>query len=179
MFRTLREQYGLTQHDIALQTGRTPNYILKAENETFPSPSPALMQFFLDLDPDLDRRFLTDWYHASQLKTRHKWLETWTPSDLAHPIFRLNWVTLNAGRMNPMNPTQNPMNPTQYALSQGLCIPAAVVYKMENGGLIPSAVGAILDTLVSYTSSGEYDTGSEDTAYDVTDRLLRIREDFT
>jgi transcriptional regulator with XRE-family HTH domain len=46
MFRDLRLSLGLTQQELADLTGRTRNYIIKAEQCTFPSPPVALVNFY-------------------------------------------------------------------------------------------------------------------------------------
>ena len=62
MFRTLRLKYDLSQAEIAERTHRTPNYILKAEQLVFPSPPPALVQFFVSLEPETyNEELLTEW----------------------------------------------------------------------------------------------------------------------
>jgi transcriptional regulator with XRE-family HTH domain len=46
MFRDLRLSLGITQQELADITGRTRNYIIKAEQCTFPSPPVALVNFY-------------------------------------------------------------------------------------------------------------------------------------
>lgn len=181
MFRTLREQYGLTKVQVAAATGRSPNYILKCEDLVFPSPPAALIQFYMDLDPTLDKDFLTDWYLEAQHKKRLAFLDDWSPSDTSSANFRQSWV--------PRYPSYDadadalglgaPENPTQYALSKGLCIAASVVYHMETHVRpLPEAVSGLMDQLIHYTRSGQFVGDDSDTAYAVTDRLERIKKDF-
>lgn len=46
MFQALREAEGLTRPQLAQLTGRSVNYILKAEQATFPTPPTALVDFW-------------------------------------------------------------------------------------------------------------------------------------
>jgi hypothetical protein len=172
MFRELRLQHGLTQSEIATATHRTPNYILKAEDLTFPSPPPALMQFYRELDPALTHDLLTDWYYSAQRTKRELWLEVFTPTAASQPTFRGSWIMKDYGN--------DWLTPTQYALSKGLCIPASVVYNMERypKKAMPAAVGVVMDQLLTYTKSGRFNL-NENFDPELIDSLERIKEEFS
>ena len=147
MFRTLRAQHNLTQQEVADQTNLSPNYVLKAEQLTFPIPSPVLADFYLKLDPSLDLDYLKSWYAQEQKAQREMWLSSWQPA-LDPGSFRKSWQDIYAV------PTVIP--PTQYALSNGLCIPASVVYAMERGAR-PHLVKQVLNQLIDFVESGRFE----------------------
>lgn len=169
MFRELRLQHGLTQSEIATATHRSPNYILKAEDLTFPSPPPALLQFYRELDPALDLELLTDWYYDSQRATREKWLDHYIPAPSRQKTFRTSWLMA----------VEDWIHPTQYRLSKGLCIPASVVYNMDKNPThpLPAAVEVVMDQLLAYTKSGRFSL-HEHFSFELVAHLERIKRDF-
>lgn len=170
MFRTLRLEYGLTQQQVADATHRTPNYILKAEDLTFPSPPPALVQFYAEIDGAYDKELLTNWYYEAQQKRREQWLEDYIPAPRLQQTFRDNWIKVGVEDWEV---------PTQYRLSKGLCLQASVVYNMDKypHRKLPAAVGVALDQLISYTTSGRF-TMHENFSYDLVGHLVRLKEHF-
>lgn len=174
MFRELRLQHGLTQSEVATLTHRTPNYILKAEDLTFPSPPPALLQFYRELDPALTVDLLTDWYYSAQRTVRERWLEHYVPAPTRQATFRTSWL-----RAGGLGAEQDWEVPTQYRLSKGLCIPASVVYNMDKHPTrpLPTAVGVVMDQLIAYTSSGRFAL-HENYHLDLVTYLIRLKEGF-
>lgn len=61
--------------------------------------------------------------------------------------------------------------PTEYAISQGLCIPAAAVYNAEHKGLVSQSIRTALQDLVDYCESGEVLANTHLTEDQVTDVL--------
>jgi len=142
MFRTLRENAGLTQSQVAEAIGRSPNYVLKAEDLTFPAPPASLVEFYSN---QLDKETIKSWYRESQRTQRYMWLETHEPVILGATNFRTAWRSTTTGAF-----------PTQYGLSKGLCLPASIVYSMEAKPSAPAVVVECMDQLLSFVESGEF-----------------------
>jgi len=184
MFKDIRQGYGLTRNDVARLTRRSVNYVLKAEQATFPAPPIALLDFYarqegpevpllLDWEP-MDRDIMRDDYRNYQRRQRHAWLHTWEPvlgATVGYP-FRFKWrkrMGQNPWREAGANEENygavgafdfaldEDVYSSQYGLSVGLCLPAAVIYRNE---LAPNAkAGAIrecMEDLVEYALSGGY-----------------------
>jgi transcriptional regulator with XRE-family HTH domain len=150
MFKTLRAQHNLSQQDVANATGLSPNYILKAEQLTFPIPSPVLADFYLKLDPTLDLDYLKSWYAQEQRTQRELWLTEYRPT------LSRSWLFDGSFR-HAWEHTETCEVPTQYALSKGLCISASVVYSLEHGAR-PYIVRTVLDQLIDFVESGRFET---------------------
>lgn len=180
MFRTLRLKYDLSQAEIAERTHRTPNYILKAEQLVFPTPPPALIDFFVKLEPEAyNEELLTEWYYTEQHKQREKWLSHYRPRplDTRGFSFRRKWLSVSGSADD-----QDFVSPTEYAVSKGLCIPASAVYLIERKGTVPSIFVDVMDYLIAYVTSGRY---TADTYYDdgevnnLATGLIRIRKELS
>ena len=176
MFKELRLEAGLTRGDLAEATGRSVNYLLKAEDLTFPSPPVALMEFWLKHDADLDKTILEESYYAAQRSHRLSWLDEWKPRPLNSSGFSFCRKWLSTGTSGVT------LCPSQYAVSKGLCVPASAVYFAEKHQDAPLAktIIAAVDDLVNYVLSGEfhakrlYAVGTNDVAED----LLRLRSEL-
>jgi hypothetical protein len=154
-YRDYRHTLNLSQQDVADAIGRTVNFVLKAEDLTFPTPPPAITEFYLKYKDELgiDRDIINAAYFAHQRTLRHAFLEDYTPvvepTNLDPFIFREAWFTLD---------DESHLHPTQYRLSKGLCLPASVLYGMEvkPEGRTPAVVRTCMDQLILYVASGEY-----------------------
>jgi transcriptional regulator with XRE-family HTH domain len=180
MFLDLRNKYGLTRPQLAELTGRSPNYILKAESLTFPTPPVALLSFYCTpnntipnwevQDPDL----LATSYRDAQRVKREQWLSDWLPApSYTGRTFRYMWFS----RWFPDYPDY----PTEYRISQGLCIPAAAVYRAERKKFINTSILTALSDLAEYCLSGRYiaDHGHEDEdPYVVIEGVLQIKKEL-
>jgi transcriptional regulator with XRE-family HTH domain len=157
-YREYRHALNLSQQDVADATGRTVNFVLKAEDLTFPTPPPAITEFYLKYKDELgvDRDIINSAYFAHQRTLRHAFLEDYWPvveSYNTDPfIFRQAWINTTDGG------EQHSLFPTQYRLSKGLCLPASVLYGMEvkPEGRTPAVVRTCMDQLILYVASGEY-----------------------
>lgn len=182
MFKELRIDAGLTRGDLAAETGRSVNYLLKAEDLTFPTPPVALMEFWLKRDADLDRTILEEAYYSAQRVKRLSWLEDWRPrsTDTSALSFCRKWEPARED-WTP-HPVLGTVYPTQYAVSKGLCVPASAVYFAENNPSAPVAkvILKAVDDLVDYMRSGEfhakrlYAVGTNEVMMD----LLRLRSEL-
>lgn len=168
MFETLRKQNGITRQDLAVATKRSVNYILKAEQATFPSAPVALVSYYAAQghDPDVLRSAYWDY----QKRKRRSWLTTWTPLDYTAGLpFRQKWTKAEGlketaqaqgwavGAFHSQTGFLEKLlvNPTQYAISVGLCLPAAVIYRNETHLKHSSVIKCVMEELVDYVSSGE------------------------
>jgi len=187
MFTDLRNELGLTRSQLSELTGRSQNYILKAESLTFPSPPVALVDFycnpanltnlttansnFTPQDPEV----LKEEYRAAQRAKRERWLADWIPRplDTKHFSLRRKWLARYE--------LDDEVCPTEYRVSQGLCVPAAAVYRAEKDGFINTAIHTALSDLVDYCLSGRYFAthGIEDGDYSVVEGVLRIQKELS
>lgn len=161
MFRELREQYGLTRHQLADLTGRTTNYLLKAEQLTFPSAPVALLDLYtkpeepkgwaglseVEWEP-LDRYTLESAYRDAQRARREEWILHYAPM-VSRLSFCRQWVSIESSEDE-----FDVVYPTEYRVSQGLCIPAPAVYRAEKHGHISAPIKTALSDLVEYCVSG-------------------------
>jgi transcriptional regulator with XRE-family HTH domain len=168
MLADLRKQARLTRQELADQTHRSVGYILKAEQATFPSPPIALVNYWVKQGHDKD--VLLSAYRDKQRYTRRQWLETWAPkyySSKGLP-FRQKWIRRRAGAVGFFHSSTGfvdelgvevsgvEVNPTSYAVSVGLCIPAAVVYRNDKDLTKAGAIVTAMEDLCEYVLSGEY-----------------------
>lgn len=161
MFRELRESYNLTRSQLAELTGRTTNYLLKAESLTFPTPPVALLDLYTGEEPrkwaalsevewePMDRDILISQYRDSQRVKREKWLDLMEPVP-SHLTFCRQWV------YKLLDDEEDIVSPTEYRVSQGLCIPAPAVYRAEKYGHVSQPIKTALADLVDYVTSGRY-----------------------
>lgn len=175
MLQELREQLvpPLTRSALAELLNRSPNYVLKAESLTFPSVPPSLLDFYTTR-LEYPRTLLVSQYRDAQRHRRRNWLNYWEPVVIANTTqpdnpqaqnIRLSEVgeTLNGWPLylsftrcwTSQFPNSPYEFPTEYAVSQGLCIPAAAVYKLEKTNRTPSSVRPALHDLIRYCESGE------------------------
>ena len=181
MFEDIRLGYGLSRNQLATLTGRSVNYLLKAEQCTFPSPPVALLAFYTNpTPPDVqqfqrfrlqqdwepyDRDTLMDAYYAKQRHKREAWLDSWLPVTNMKTVF---WPLQQKWMPNTGAPPYGAsavghfgglggVYPNSYQLSVGLCIPASVVYRNEKNPQAQSnAIRAAMGTLVEYVESGRF-----------------------
>lgn len=186
MFEDIRISYGLTRNQVAVATGRSINYLLKAEQCTFPSPPVALLAFYTNPQPPEGVRLLTPWeafdrqtlcdaYFDSQRRKRQQWLDTWlpVPSSTNWVPLRHKWLMLKkdvatgvggggyrdvAGAVGLFHSSTGVYTyPTGYQLSSGLCIPASVVYRNEKEPRSQSsAIRSAMGDLVEFVESGRF-----------------------
>ena len=171
MFRELREDAGLTRADLSQITGRSVNYLLKAEDHTFPTPPVALINYWVQ--QGLDRHLLTMAYYDNQRRIRQQWLANYVPKPYptAQVSFCRKWHTPWKG-----------YEPTQYAVSKGLCVPASAVYHAERkpGKPLATALHRAVGDLITYCETGEFSaTGISDNPDLVLKGLLRIRSEMS
>lgn len=97
MFKKLRIDAGLTRQELSDATGRSVNYLLKAEQLTFPTPPIALIEYWTR-NSDLNRYVLEQAYYAAQRKHRREWLNSWIPrpGDISHFSFCRKWLSVDA-----------------------------------------------------------------------------------
>jgi transcriptional regulator with XRE-family HTH domain len=180
MLKELREQYGLSRPQLAELTGRSPNYLLKAESLTFPKAPVALVDFYCrptnqiipDWEPQ-DKFILESAYRDAQRTRREEWLDDWIPRPAPTKFFsfRRKWLARYE--------EEDEICPTEYRVSQGLCIPAAAVYRAEKTGWINDSLRTALSDLSDYVLSGRYTSkhGYQD-SFDVVAGVLRIRDEI-
>lgn len=174
MLTDLRLQEGLTRQELATKLGRSVNYIVKAEQLTFPTLPPAFIEYYKDQVP---KDVLEDAYREAQRTTREHFLRDWRPIPAAAlPVsLRRRWTY----RHTPVG--EEDLNyPTEYALSKGLCIPAATVYRAEKDGTINAAIKTALSDLVDYALSGRFQAefGLDDEVYEEITTLVRMKQDL-
>ena len=176
MLEDIRKSYGLTRNEVAQLTGRSINYILKAEQATFPGPPVALLDFYARDSYDGPYRLTTPWepydadlmrqdYRSFQRRKRRSWLEKYEPLPYTGGLpFRKKWRRRQdasdggaawavgafdfAQRVNVYS--------SSYGISVGLCIPAAVVYRNDKDLTKAGAIVTCMEDLVDYVSSGEF-----------------------
>jgi len=176
MLKELRLRHELTQQEVADAIGRSPNFVLKAEQLTFPAAPPALVEYYSKLDKSYTADYLRSWYTAEQTSTREAWLTDWVPAHKPFEDLRTAWVNLDTG-----------LAPTEYRLSAGLCLPAAVVFQLgrssSSSSSTPTVVLTAMDQLIDYVESGRYFNASTDDAPSEPSRvlagLLAIRRGLT
>lgn len=184
MFEDIRKQHKLTRQEVAEATKRSVNYILKAEQATFPSAPVALVQYYVD-NYGYDAVYLREAYRDYQRRQRRAWLNSWTPKDYTAGIpFRFKWVklrpqwhTLDVWAENAAVgafPSDVDVYSSSYGISVGLCIPAAVVYRndkdLSKAGAIRDAMGDILE----FVLSGEANAVDFAFDYELVNNLRRI-----
>lgn len=172
MLQDLRLKEGLTRAELASITHRTINYIVKAEQLTFPTPPPSLIEFYSQR-LDTDREILKDAYRDAQRTTREGFLRDYKP--LAHrSSFRRRWAYRLSGSEEDL------IHPTEYALSKGLCIPAATVYRSEKDGTVNQSIKDALSDLVNYALSGRFqaDFALSEEVYDEITILVRMKQEM-
>ena len=181
MLQKLRQQYGMSRHQLAEALNLSPGYILKAEQCVFPSPPAPLIEYW-SRQAQVPRQVLKTAYVAQQATRRREWLNSWIPDHQrlaassgaeGHRLsgFCSLWV----------NRFSENYRPSQYAVSSGLCVPPSAVYWAERHPDRPlaSSILTAVDQLCDYATSGEFQ-GSvfsmDDNAYDVVADLLALKE---
>lgn len=171
MLQELRESITppLTRSALAEHIHRSPNYVLKAESLTFPNVPPALLNFYtreLNYPPSL----LVSQYRDAQRKRREHWLSYWRVMP-APPVME----GAGSGSFTHAWQSQYPPyhSPTEYAISQGLCIPAAAVYNIQHRAKIASSILVALEDLREYCLDGRVFADTHLTADEV-DQVLSL-----
>jgi hypothetical protein len=197
MLEDIRKSYGLTRNEVALLTGRSINYVLKAEQATFPSAPIALLAFYASPRYTGSFRLSQPWephdmelmrsdYRAFQRRKRRSWLETYEPLPYTGGLtFRHKWrrrtsETDAAWAVGAFD-FQDRVNvySSAYGLSVGLCLPAAVVYRNDKDLTKAGAIVTAMEDLVEYVTSGEYvaaNYGNPDCLEEV-DGVIRIAKE--
>lgn len=192
MLDDIRKSYGLTRSEVAQITGRSVNYLLKAEQATFPSAPIALLDFYARPHYDGPYRLTRAWqpydidllrsdYRAFQRRKRRQWLTTWEPKDYTAGLpFQLKWSrrpNFDGAGLPAVGAFQFQdrvfVYPSAYAISVGLCIPAAVVYRNEKNLTKAGAIVTAMEDLVEYVASGEYQ--ATEFGSDLLDEIYNIR----
>ena len=181
MFEDIRISYGISRNQLATLTGRSINYLLKAEQCTFPTPPVALLAFYTQPDPPQNTPLLTSWeaydkdilceaYYDKQRRKRQEWLDRWLPVtnfNTKYWSLRQKWLPaedartgqahgLGAGAVGHFGALSG-VYPNSYQLSVGLCIPASVVYRNDKDPNTQSnAIRAAMGDLVEYVESGRF-----------------------
>jgi hypothetical protein len=181
MFKDLRIQYGLTRSELSQVTGRSVNYLLKAESLTFPTAPVALLDFYCSPEPKVklpdweqhDRDLLTSAYRDAQRAHREKWLDHWVPRPLSTVGFTFCRKWLSRWE-------EDWTTPTEYGVSQGLCIPAAAVYRSERDGTVSSVLRTALSDVADYCVSGRFAAkyGYSQDTNQIVDDVLRIQQEL-
>lgn len=147
MFQSLRFKHSVSRQQLAAATGRSVNYILKAEQLTPSNPPVALIHYWATqhgYSPDL----LKQQYRQEQRLKREQWLRAsgYLPGFAAAGTllsFRRMWYSSTTPTTTTTHPLSevgevqdwefesNTNHPTQYALSAGLCLPASALHKNE------------------------------------------------
>lgn len=150
MLRELRDQAGLTRTELSDQTGRSVNFILKAEQLTFPVAPPSLVEYYAK-HLGLDRDTIKSAYRDAQRSQRERFYEHFLPRPLTtqHFTFCRKWyVTPLKGDM------PDTVSPNQYQVSKVLCVPASAVYYAEKNGTYSQALIDAVGDLLSYCRNG-------------------------
>ena len=175
MLEDIRKSYGLTRQELADLTNRSVNYILKAEQATFPSAPVALTDFYARPNYDGAVPLRTPWepmdvdvmrqaYRDYQRRHRIAWLQLWEPDSYTAGLpFRRKWLKRqdfgfdNLGTaLSGTFSSRVKVYPSQYALSAGLCLPAAVIYRNEKALDRAGSIVTCMEDLVEYVLSGQY-----------------------
>lgn len=149
MLRDFREQLGLTRQELALETGRSVNFILKAEQLTFPTAPPALTDYYakaLNISPITQREAYRDAQRQTRLRFHHYFIPR--PLPTAGFTFCRKWYLVDSNYHNSPDSPDYPdlVSPSQYLVSKVLCVPASAVYYAERHPHKPVAQ-AITDAL--------------------------------
>jgi hypothetical protein len=178
MLEDIRKSYGLTRQELADMTHRSVNYILKAEQATFPCAPIALTDFYAQPNYDgavplripwepMDRDVMQDAYRDFQRRHRIAWLQDWEPDDYTAGLpFRRKWLKRlpewegnlgsGAAALSGSFSSRVKVYPSQYAISSGLCLPAAVIYRNEKDLTHAGSIVTCMEDLVEYVLSGQY-----------------------
>ena len=172
MLLDLRLSAGLTRAELAQRIGRSINYIVKAEQLTFPTLPPAFAEYYRN---EVPKDVLEDAYRDAQRRTREQFLRDYRPL-AQRTSFRKRWAYRESGKEDD----EGYLHPTEYALSKGLCIPAATVYRSEKDGTINQPIKAALSDLVDYALSGRFqaDMGLDDEIYEEITTLVRLKQEM-
>jgi hypothetical protein len=195
VFEETRLSYGLTRTHLSDLTGRSVNYLLKAEQATFPCPPVSLLAFYTAdqppanaatvLGPGLSGFLVQKWrkwdkddlkaaYKAKQRKTREDFLDRYYPvaTSTSNRPFRLKWY-------GAIDEDGDQVAPNSYQLSCGLCIPAAVVYRNDRELRPSSAIRQAMTDLVEYVETGRFHSRflSEPALESIELAVLRIAEE--
>jgi hypothetical protein len=153
MLRNLRDQLDLTRQDVSRETGRSVNFILKAEQLTFPVAPPALTAYYakhLEMDPDIIREAYRDAQRDQREKFHHHIIPR--PSDTQHFSFCRKWLSVY---QDPESPADL-ISPNQYQVSKLLCVPASAVYYAEKNHTYSAAIYDALSDLLAYCRNGNF-----------------------
>lgn len=181
MLKDLRDQLELTRQELAEETGRSLNYILKAEQLTFPTAPVALTDYYahkLKLNPDVLRQA----YRDAQRHTRESAFDYIRPRPLNTRNFTFcrKWysVTTDSG-LSEFQDVSESVSPSQYQVSKLLCVPASAVYHAEKTGHISEAIRTAISDLLDYAQSGRlYSALSYNEAQAIHSSLERIWEEL-
>lgn len=173
MLRDFREQLGLTRQEVEQLTGRSSNFIVKAEQYAFPTAPAALVEFY-HKQLDMDRELIKDAYRQAQREQRCRAFDLLIP----HPnpnstYFITRWLSV-----------KTLTTPTEYLVSKALCVPAAAVYYSTKNPTkpLPLTVQEALLELLDVIDSGEmyfdsmFESATE--AQTVHNGLFKIVEDY-
>jgi hypothetical protein len=196
MFEDIRKSYGLTRQELADLTHRSVNYILKAEQATFPSAPVALVDYYVQ-NHGYEKAVMVSAYRDEQRRRRRSWLEEFAPKGYTAGLpFRKKWVKrmsqygsavsdeglfAEAGAVGLFPSAHGKIDvfTTQYGISVGLCLPAAVIYRNEKDLTKAGAIATCMEDLCEYVLSGEYNAmnlGSDEQLAEETS-ILRIAKE--
>lgn len=185
MLQELRESIipPLTRSQLAEELNRSPGYILKAESLTFPAVPPSLLDFYVNR-MNYPRPLLISQYRNAQRTRRRRWLHYWRPASPNNTQAQ-NREGPGVGALQVYDrpftdcwttqfPEQLSTHPTEYAISQGLCIPAAAVYNAQHKNKIARSILVAFQDLEDYCVSGEVFNETHLTEADITNTLNLI-----
>lgn len=143
MLLDLRNDLGLTRQELSDLTGRSLNYLLKAEQLSFPSAPAPLIDFYaktLAMPPDVIRSA----YREAQFHQRMELFNHVVPRPLTTVNFSFCRKWLLTSELSATSETSElgeafQVSPSQYAMSKWLCVPASAVYFAEHNPHKPLA----------------------------------------
>ena len=183
MLQTLREELGMSRPELAAAIGRSTNYVVKAEQATFPTPPTALVDYLAKRmaakhvlpDPttttlitgsaipapvgSTDIQYWQDLiksgYREFQALKRQHWIANWVPRpyDTYNFSFCRKWIISNP--LDTIDMSALDISPNEYTVSKGLCVPAAVVFRAEKYGVIGNALVEAVEEVAAYLSTGK------------------------
>lgn len=123
MLKELRLEQGLTREELASRIRKTPNYILKAEQLTYPDPPPALLNYYAKTNlSGHTLETLKSYYYQSQHQRR-------------------------IDNIQNNKPNQN-QTATDYALSETLCVPASHIHYFRKTGKLSKYLIKVINELL-------------------------------
>lgn len=191
--REFRDQLSLSRPQLAALTGRSVNYILKAEQYTFPSPPVALVEYY-HKTLALDRTILQTAYRSGQRLQRQAFHEHIRPrpTDTSAARFCGKWFYSGGSAVEVekefsgtdvvlIDKIELPKtSPNQYMMSKTLCLPASAIYFAEKTGQISASIHEAMDDLVQFANSGQLYAAldSYEQAQEIHAGLVRIKEEL-